>query len=100
MKPGMKQDVASRFISSQRTLWFVGAVALAPVDRLLDMMLGHKRFDDLTYHRRHRHCVHKIASGLGVGFALGRIGGHREQVIGRLDLCRPQRDPHRRRPRG
>ena len=29
MKPGVKQDVASLFVSSKRTLWFVGAVALA-----------------------------------------------------------------------
>ena len=42
----------------------IGAVALTPVYRMLDMVLGNKGFDDLLHRFRHRHRVHEILSRL------------------------------------
>src|SRR6185436_8569589 len=79
--------------SAPRQRLRVGAVALAFVEHPLDMMFSHEGVDGCAYRLRHRHDVDKVAARFGPGLALGRIGGHGEHLVRRLDAGLPQRHP-------
>src|SRR5215471_1698042 len=63
------------------------------------MMLGDEGIDRRAHRLRHRHHVDEIAARFGPGFALGGIGGHRENLVWRLDASRAQRNPEHGRAR-